>query len=127
EIHRHRVIIRRNGRLEYLELERPDIVRSTRRKKSKTTPLAGGTGIAPIASGPPPDKFKEEGFEREGYNMVMDEKYKQQLLNEQMTDLLQNVKASPNVLPNGEVRGFKLTRIREGSIYQKAGFQNQDV
>ena len=27
----------------------------------------------------------------------------------------------------GELKGFRLTRIREGSVYEKAGFQNNDV
>ena len=43
-----------------------------------------------------------------------------------MTKVLQDAKARPNMV-NGVLKGFELTRIREDSIYEKAGFQNGDI
>ena len=40
--------------------------------------------------------------------------------------MLQDAKASPNLV-DGELKGFRLDRIRNDSIYQKAGLQNGDV
>ena len=37
-----------------------------------------------------------------------------------------DAKARPNMV-NGVLKGFELTRIREDSIYEKAGFQNGDI
>ena len=127
EIYEDRVILKRNSRLEFLELEKHELMRSRRSKKSKGKKRGGSGVIAPIAQGPPPSAFKEEGFEREGNEIVLSSQYRENLLSPQnMTKILQDAKAEPNMV-GGEVRGFRLTRIRENSIYQKAGFQNGDI
>lgn len=127
EILRTRIIIKRQGgRREYIELEQQEILRSKRgrAKSPSTSPL---NTVAPIAEGPPPKNFSEEGFERVGNDMKMSQQYKEQLLNpESFAKVLQDAKATPNIV-DGQIRGFRLTRIREGSVYQKAGFQNDDV
>ena len=40
--------------------------------------------------------------------------------------VLSDAKAVP-YLENGELNGFKLTRIKSGSIYEKSGLQNNDI
>ncbi len=56
----------------------------------------------------------------------MTDAFKQRLLGPDFTKVLQDAKATPNMV-NGQIKGFRLTRIREDSIYQKAGLQNDDV
>ncbi len=123
EIHPDKIFISRNGRREYAILEDFRLVRSRRGKKAAP---AGSTGIAPIAQGPPPEKYSEDGFSRDGARIQMTEQYKNRVLGEDFSKTLEDAKASPNMV-DGELRGFVLTRIRENSIYQKAGFQNGDV
>ncbi len=124
EIHRTRVYIERGKRREYLELQVTEIVRTTRQRKAQQSNASGG--VAPIATGPALAKFKEEGFERDGTEMVMSQDYKQRMILGDLTKVLQDAKAVPNMVDN-QIRGFRLERIRENSVYQKAGFQNGDV
>jgi len=127
EIHRTRVYIDRGGRREFLELDQPALVRSSRKAKKAATPV-GGDAAAPIATGPAVKNYKEEGFEFDGsaHKVTMSDSFKQKLLGPDFTRVLQDAKAMPHMV-DGQVKGFKLTRIREGSIYHKAGLQNDDV
>lgn len=124
EIYDDRVIFERSGQREYLELE-PFQLKRSRRKKGR-----GGSApkkISRIATKPPPESYKEAGFERKGTDITLSEEYKRGLLRaENMTKILQDAKAEPNIV-NGELKGFRLTRIRENSVYEKAGFQNNDI
>ena len=125
KIYRLRVILLNNGHREYIDLEQKEVVRSSRRSKKTDVP-AQSDGISPIAKGPALKTFKEEGFERNGNDMTMSQAYKQRMLTDDFTKVLQDAKASPYVV-NGQVLGFELTRIRENSVYQKAGLQNGDI
>ena len=124
EVLKEKVIIENNGRLEYIDVEKTKLVRSRRSKRGKKPTRKKGP--APIATEPPPSTYKEDGFERKGAQIAMDETYRQKLLTTDFTKVLQDAKASPNMV-DGELKGFKLTRIRKDSIYEKAGFQNMDV
>jgi type II secretion system protein C len=124
EVRRERIIIDRNGRLEYADVERPEPPKN--RRERKTARPAAVAGISPIATEPPPPTFKEEGFERKGNDISMAQAYRQKLLTTDFTKVLQDAKASPNMV-GGELKGFVLTRIRKDSIYEKAGLQNNDI
>jgi general secretion pathway protein C len=124
EVLRERILIDNKGRIEYIEVEKTKLVRSRRSRKKK-----GGAvkkGIAPLANTPPPKKFAEEGFERDGSKIELTDEYRKKLLTTDFTKVLQDAKATPNMV-DGELRGFRLTRIRSGSIYEKSGFQNDDI
>ena len=124
EIYEERVIISNDGRREYIELDAFELVR-TRRKKGSG--VARGTGLSKITTKPPPDAHQEDGFERKGSDIKISEEFKRGLLTpNNMTKILQDAKAEPNMV-NGELKGFRLTRIRENSVYEKAGFQNNDI
>ena len=123
EVYESRVILLNNGKKEYLEIERPPPP-ETGRRKSKTPKKK--KGLAPLATGPASESFKEPGFERSGGDITLTQQYRDTLLGSQMTKVLQDAKASPNMV-GSELKGFKLTRIREGSIYQKAGLQSGDI
>lgn len=124
EIHKERIIIDNNGRLEFIEVDQQQLTRSKRRKKA--APLVASAGIAPLATDPPPSAYKEEGFERKDREMSMTQSYRNKLLSTDFTKVLQDAKASPNIV-DGELKGFVLTRIRKDSIYEKAGLQNDDI
>lgn len=131
EVYPDRVIIDNEGQREYVELDKISIARSSRRTKKGATGSSGGGGFdtggfSPIASGAPPDNYKEEGFERKGGTIQISDSFKRDLLGPQMSKVLQDAKAEPNMV-GGELKGFRLVRIREDSIYLKAGLQNNDV
>lgn len=130
EIEREKIIIDNQGRREFIEVDRPELVRDRRIKKKSATDAAPDGGqeqkINPIAVEPPPKSFKEEGFQRDGTAIVMSSSYRQRLLTVDMAKVLQDAKAVPNLVDN-QLKGFRLTRIRQDSIYEKSGIQNDDI
>jgi general secretion pathway protein C len=130
EVDREKVIIDNQGRREFIEVETPELVRDKRIKKKSPTEAPAEPGqepkIAPIAVEPPPKSYKEDGFQRDGNAIVMSSTYRQRLLTVDMAKVLQDAKAMPNIVDN-QLKGFRLTRIRQDSIYEKSGIQNDDV
>ena len=120
EIHREKIIIQRGERREYLELEKKELATGRRVRKQKSGPVQK---VPAYATDAPPESYKEEGFERAGSNIVMSSDFRQKLLTVDFAKILQDAKAEPHLV-NGELSGFKLTRIRQDSIYQKSGLQN---
>jgi type II secretion system protein C len=126
EIYDDRVIIERNMGREYVELEK-FVMPAPKRRGQVGRPGSAGTALDRLASKPPPDSHQEEGFERKGMNIKLTDEFKRNILApEMLTKVLQDAKAEPNMV-GGELKGFRLTRIRENSVYEKAGFQNNDV
>ncbi|WP_141731890.1 type II secretion system protein N [Oligoflexus tunisiensis] len=126
EVYDDRVIIERQLGREYIELEKFVMPAPNRRGKGGR-PGAPGTALDRLASKPPPDSYQEEGFERKGMNIKLTDEFKRNILSpEMLTKVLQDAKAEPNLV-GGELKGFRLTRIRENSVYEKAGFQNNDI
>jgi len=128
EIHEEKVIIERNGRKEFIPLDVPDIMRSQRRR-TRSRPAAGDTGdpgSRPLATEPPPETYKEEGFSRVGGEIEISGLKKNALITQELPTVLQDAKAEPHTV-DGAVAGWRLERIRKDSIYDKAGFQNGDV
>ena len=122
EVHKEKIVLDNGGQLEYIAIDQKELVR-TRRKVSKGR---AKRKYAAIATAPAAKEFREEGFERTGGDINMSKDYKARLLGPEFTKVLQDAKASPNLV-GGKLRGFKLSRIRENSIYQKSGLQNGDV
>ena len=122
EVHKEKIILDNGGQLEYIEIDQKELVR-TRRKVSKQRAKRKYTAIA---TAPAAKEFREEGFERMGGEINMSKDYKARLIGPEFTKVLQDAKASPNIV-GGKLRGFQLSRIRENSIYQKSGLQNGDV
>ena len=126
EVYNTRAILDRGGRREFLDMEVTEFVRNSRERNKKKPATNKADEFTPIASGPPPENFKEDGFQRDGANIQITSAWKENMLTADFTKVLQDAKAEPNVV-DGEVKGFRLTRIRESSAYLKAGFQNNDV
>ena len=127
EIQTDMILIDNQGRKEFAQLDEVELRRSSRKggvKKKANTPVSlTGDGYAIDA---PPDSFKEDGFERKGANIELSTEYKSRLLGPDMANLLQDAKASPNMVA-GVLKGWRMDRIRKNSFYEKAGMQNGDV
>lgn len=126
EILRERVIFLRNDRKEYIDVEKKELKRGRKGKKKEVAKAPGAVVNRRVVDGPPPDNFSEDGFERKGGKISMTAAYKRKLLTSDLPKVLQDAKATPNMI-DGQLRGFKLTKIREESIYHKSGFQNGDT
>ena len=121
EIHPNKIIIDRGTYKEFLEMPPVEVKRSSRNivkakfdKKSK------------YATDSPPDEYKEEGFERIGNEVKLSSEFKQKLLSTDFNKILQDVKAVPYFEGN-ELQGYRMTKLKEGSIYQKMGLQANDI
>jgi type II secretion system protein C len=127
EIQRDRIIIDHKGRKEFAPLEEVEIRRSSRagggKRKPTTAESLTGSGYATDA---PPENFKEDGFERKGTNIELTAEYKNRLLGPDLANLLQDAKASPNLV-DGMLKGWRMDRIRKNSFFEKAGMMNGDV
>ncbi len=130
EIHRRRIIIERGGRKEYIELIDPAVRRSSRlaaRSSGTASTPTTSSGVTPVVTRPPPPSYREPGFEREGTKMKISSDFKDRLLvGDEFRKVLQDAKAEPYT-QDGALQGFRLTKIREDSIYDKAGLQNDDI
>ncbi|MCY4443927.1 MAG: hypothetical protein OXC44_03905 [Proteobacteria bacterium] len=127
EIHQNKIILDHDGVLEYIEKERKPIVR---RKRETTSSRLNMPSLiersVPINSTGRLSQFKEEGYEFREKEIKMTESYKNKLLTQDFSKVLQDAKADP-YLVNGKLAGFRLTRIRQNSIYEKSGFANGDI
>lgn len=81
---------------------------------------SGGPGLAAT------DGFKEEGFERTKDKIVMTAMYRDKLVQQDLAKVLMQATAEP-FMENGQIAGFRMSQIDEGSIYQKAGLKDGDV
>lgn len=72
------------------------------------------------------DTFSEDGFERKEDKIVMTSLYRDKLLKQDMAAVLMQATAEP-VMDGGNIIGFKMSQIDEGSIYDKSGLKNGDV
>jgi type II secretion system protein C len=125
KIFEDKVIIYRDEQKEFIPLDQVEMVFN--RRERKAAPTTSSDTIAPIAEGPAPESFKEEGFERRGNEITVTDAYKRDMLSAaNMPKILQDAKAEP-YMEGGQLQGWRLTRIRENSIYQKMGLQNGDV
>lgn len=122
EVLQDRVVVERGGHREYFQLER-NLDLDKKRKKKGIDSSGGSQGFA---TEPPPDKYKEDGFERQGTAITVSTDFRTKLITNDLSKVLQDAKAEPNLVGN-ELAGFRLTRIRKDSIFEKLGLQNDDV
>lgn len=73
-----------------------------------------------------PDQYSEEGFERVKGKIAMTAAYRDKLVKEDLAKVLMQATAEP-YLENGQIVGFRMSQIDEGSIYNKAGVANGDI
>jgi general secretion pathway protein C len=126
EIQEDRIIIDHDGSKEFAEVYREEAKKLRRKKAGGPAVKDANAELSPLATTPPPPAFKEEGFEREKGKITMSQDFKQRMLTVDFAKVLQDAKAEPHIV-DGQLRGFKLTRIRQDSFWEKAGLQNDDV
>lgn len=56
----------------------------------------------------------------------MTSEYKSRVLSTEFANVLQDAKASPNMI-DGVLRGWRMDRIKKNSFWDKSGIQNGDV
>jgi type II secretion system protein C len=121
EIQERKVILQVADHKEFIELVDRYLERGKRGRKKGS--VGGATGKFGVGGA---GKYSEEGFERDGNTISMSADYRQKLLTGDFAKVLQDAKAEP-VYEGGELNGFRLTRIRADSVYDKGGLQNDDV
>lgn len=127
QILKEKIILKRGQQLEYIELEKKPLVRRKRGNKPKEEAAPAPNAPKKMADSGRINDFKEEGFEQKEGRIKMTEAYRRGLLTgDNFTKMLQDAKAEPNMV-DGQLRGFKLMRIRTPSIYEKAGLVNGDI
>lgn len=109
EISRNKVIFRnlRNRKLEYVEIKENEKIRMQTSGPSQPTENVSTADVTNFT------------FKRDDINKYL----------ENLPQVLQDAKAVPYIAPGsgGEVSGFKLVAIKEGSIYEKLGLKRGDI
>ena len=82
--------------------------------------------VLPPAPAAPSVVIKEDGFERKDNLIRMTEAYRDKIVKEDLSKILMQATAEP-YFENGQIVGFLLTQINEGSIYQKSGIMDGDI
>ena len=126
QILRGRVIIDHAGEMEYLEREEKELVRRKRGKGSGLRQTSVSSRSYSESSKGRISEHKEEGYEFQDGKISMTESYKNKLLTQDFSKVLQDAKADP-YMEGKKLAGFKLTRIRKDSIYEKAGLADGDI
>jgi general secretion pathway protein C len=126
QILKEKIVFENSGQLEYIELEKKELVRRRGGKSASVKPSFSKPGRGSTISKGRLNKHKEEGFEYENGKAKISDTYKQNLITKDFSKVLQDAKAEPNMV-DGQLQGFKLTRIREDSIYRKTGLANGDI
>ena len=121
EIHNSQIIVKNNGNLEFL-----DLVEYTMPQRKRTAKKSTDKKNVEILPGGVLAYYEEEGLVRSGYETTITTAKKDHMLGADLPKVLQDAKASPNIV-NGRVNGFVLTRIKPGSVYEKAGLLNNDI
>ncbi|MDH5543587.1 MAG: hypothetical protein OEY64_11555 [Nitrospinota bacterium] len=111
-IDRFAVYIEKGGRVEALTLNMKEGF-PTQRKAAADNGSGRPSGV--------------DGLKGVGANQwVMGREFLKDQLNN-MSALMTQVRAVPNMTSDGKIDGFKLFQIQKGSLYEKIGLQNQDV
>jgi hypothetical protein len=87
----------------------------------KTNPLPPGEKIDVSGS------YKEDGFERKDGSINMSSSYRDQVIKGNLGQIMMQASSEPAIGPDGNIEGFRMDQIEDGSIFQKAGLQDGDV
>lgn len=110
DILQDKILVKGTRCIEFIALEYPAIPAS----RARTKQAAGSSDYA------------EKGFERNGFNTTTTRQWVNNILNNNLASTLEEARAVPNVV-GGQIKGFMLTQIISGSVYEKIGFKDGDV
>ncbi len=82
---------------------------------------SGADGPSMVAS-----SYSAEGFERVQGSIRISSSFREKMVTEDLSKILMDASAIPHY-EGGEIKGFKLLQITKGSIYENAGFMDEDV
>jgi general secretion pathway protein C len=101
--------------------------------QGKSYQLSVGDGVpqevheSPAASSVPvADLRRADGIERDGNTLHVSDSLKNALISENLSQVLMQAAAVPHT-ENGQLKGFRLLEIDQGSIFDMAGLKNGDV
>lgn len=122
KIERNRVFFKRNGRIEYLEIEAP----TGRVMPSYSSSRGSVPYRKPQRKTPARPSFSDDDVRKVGDNkFILNRKMVDKLLSN-YNSVLTQARAVPN-FQNGKANGFKIFSIKRNSIYSAIGIKNGDV
>lgn len=112
----------------YLELanESGKVYWVYRDKFAMNDPKNQGQISSSAGASPPSVVIKEDGFERKDNTIRMTEAYRDKIVKEDLSKILMQATAEP-FFENGQIVGFLMSQIDEGSIFQKSGVIDGDI
>jgi type II secretion system protein C len=72
------------------------------------------------------DRFQEDGFSRIGNKVEVDSRYRDKVLKEDLPKILMEASSEP-VMEGGQIVGFRLFQLDEGSMFHKLGIREGDT
>lgn len=116
-IEKNRILIVINNNCpEYIDLIYPSLQNSRNSRNSRNSSTSSKSD----------NFYKEEGFERDGNNTTASKQWVNNILTNNFSKTLEEAKATPNVV-GGQIKGFVITNITQGSVYSKIGLKDGDV
>lgn len=85
------------------------------------------TGCAVGAKTIEGDVFREEGLLREGNKITVDRRYRDQIIKNELPTVLMQAASEPVMGANGNIEGFRLFELAEGSMFHKLGIKDGDI
>jgi type II secretory pathway component PulC len=85
-----------------------------------------GSNSGPATASSDLDYYSEDGFERKAGKIRMTASFKENLINNDLSKVLMQASAIPHYV-DGQIKGFQLLQIDKGSIFDNAGFKDNDV
>lgn len=134
EVHRDRIILRRNGRLEFIKLEgtltaatpSPQQLSSMTRPSMPSSAPSAALSNPPLNNpGPPPTPSRKDVVETSPNNYEVDRKSLDKALSDNAA-----LASGGSLVPNykdGQKNGLKIIGISPDSVYQRIGLQSGDV
>lgn len=88
--------------------------------------MGPGATSTPVGFSSQNENYAEDGLERRGNKITVSADLRDKLVNEDLSKVLMQATAIPKI-ENGEIIGFRILQIDAGSIYDKAGLQDNDI
>lgn len=115
DIQKDRILFERDDYVEYKLIKDSDEI------VSATPSPANPSNDQPVQT-----RYVEEGFKRVNNEVTMTQPFRDNLLTTKLSSVLYQAMALPRVI-NGNINGFTISEITQGSIYEKLGIKNDDV
>lgn len=131
QVYREKVVFEHKNQLEFLNIDKKDVKSGARRgrrkgRKSSKSRTPGAVSAPVVSMEGDKEIVRQEGFERVGASSKLTKQFRDRFLNEKLGETLRSAKATP-VVENGGIVGWKMSRIKRGSIFKLIGLQEGDI